>query len=118
MLTEGLAIVEAQGRLEVRVLADLTLSNAGAIRTSVLSAWEERGRPRNLVMDLAGAKHIDSSGAGALLEIAHRIEGSGIKLALSGLNATVRRMLDRTGLGLLFTILDVPPPALRHFSYC
>jgi sulfate permease, SulP family len=113
MLTAGLAIVENQGCLEVRILTSLTALNAATVRTAVLSAWEDRGRPQRLVVDLAGARHIDSSGVGALLEISHRIEDAGVRLVLSGLNRPVRRMLDRTGLGIVFQITEAGAPAVR-----
>jgi len=114
MLTAGLAIVENQGRLEVRVLTSLTAMNAAAVRAAVLSAWEDRGRPQRLVVDLAGARHIDSSGLGALLEISHRIEDAGVRLVLSGLNRPVRRMLDRTGLDMVFQIAEAGAAAVRN----
>ena len=102
MIATGLALLERQGHLEVRVLTDLTIRNASAVRLSVLSAWEDRGRPYPLVVDLTGARRIDSSGVAALLEIAHRTESAGAQLVLSGLNPLVRRMLDRMGLGFVF----------------
>ena len=109
----GLAIVETLGRLEVRILTNLTVMNAAAVCAAVLSAWEDRGRPQRLVVDLAGAKHIDSSGVGALLEIAHRIEDAGVRLVLSGLSRPARRMLDRTGLDMVFQITEAGAPAVR-----
>ena len=117
MVISGLAFLETRGRLEVRILVDLTVMNASAIRNTVLSAWEDRGRPPVLVLDLAGARHIDSSGVGALMEIAHRIEGAGVRLVLSGLNPTAQRMLDRTGLAMLFTIHDPAKPGARDLVY-
>lgn len=111
MITTGLATLESQGRLEVRILTGLTASNAAAVRTAVLSAWLDRGKPHSLVVDLAGARHIDGCGAAALLEIAHRVETAGVRLVLSGLNPRSRRLLDRRGLGaLLETTPATPPP--------
>jgi anti-anti-sigma factor len=118
MPATGLAIIEDAGRLEVWVLTDLTIGNAAAIRKATLSAWEKCGKPELLVVDLASARHIDSSGMGALLEIAHRIEHTGARLTLRGLRPWPRRMLDRTGLGVFFRITDAEEPAARNLSHC
>jgi anti-anti-sigma factor len=97
--------------LEVRILTDLTARNAASIRTGILSAWEERGKPGPLILDLAGARHIDSSGVSALLAVSQRTEDAGVLLVLRGLRASPRRMLERTGLGVLFHIADTHAPA-------
>ena len=102
MLSAGLALLESQGRFEVRVLTDLTVWNAASVRAGVLRAWEDRGKPHPLVLDLAGARHIDSSGVATLLDIAHRIESAGAGLALTGLSPVMRRMFDRMGLKIVF----------------
>jgi anti-anti-sigma factor len=111
MTTIGLAVLDDHRCLEVRILIDLTLRNAAAMRRGILSAWEERGRPGPLVLDLAGARHIDSSGLSALLEISQRIEDAGISLVIRGLRNGPRRMLQRTGLGKLFHIAGTGAPA-------
>ena len=97
--------------LEVRILTDLIARNAASIRTGILSAWEERGKPGPLILDLAGARHIDSSGVSALLAVSQRTEDAGVLLVLRGLRASPRRMLERTGLGVLFHIADTHAPA-------
>jgi len=118
MVTTGLAILEYEGGLEIRILTDLTILNASAVRAAVLSLWEDRGKPQLLVLDLAGARHIDSSGVGTLLEIGHRIESSGVRLVLAGLNPHSRRMLDRTGLDILFQIHEAGQPGVRDLAHC
>jgi anti-anti-sigma factor len=117
MTTIGLAILDHNDCLEVRVLTDLTIRNSAAIRTGILSAWEDRGRPHPLVLDLAGARHIDSSGVGALLEIYHWTEDAGVELVLRGLHNSPRRMMQRTGLGGLFHIAGMGAPAIHHHEW-
>ena len=111
MTTIGLAVLDNHQCLEVRILTDLTLRNAAAIRTGILSAWEERGKPGPLVLDLAGARHIDSTGVSALLAISQRTEDAGVSLVITGLRSSPRRMLERAGLGALFHIGDTGAPA-------
>jgi anti-anti-sigma factor len=104
MTTVGLAVLDDHRCLEVRVLTDLTVTNAAYIRKGILSNWEERGRPSPLILDLAGAQRIDSSGVGALLEVWHRTEDVGAQLIIHGLRKGPRRLVERTGLGELFQI--------------
>jgi anti-anti-sigma factor len=104
MTTVGLAVFYYHRTVEVRILTDLTIRNATAIRNGILSAWEDYGRPGWLILDLAGVRHIDSSGVGALLELWHRTEDAGIPLVIQGLQKSPRRLLERTGLGELFRI--------------
>ena len=103
-MTVGLAILDNHRSLEIRVLTDLTAANAAAIRNGILSAWDDRGRPAPLILDLAGANRIDSSGIGALLEIGHRMEDAGVPLVLQGLRDGPRRLFARTGLEVMFRI--------------
>ena len=100
----GLAVLDNHRSLEVRVLTNLMARNAIAIRNGILAAWEWRGKPGPLILDLAGARRIDSSGVGALLEISHHAEDAGVILVIQGLQEGPRRMLERTGLGALFQI--------------
>jgi len=100
----GLAVLDNHRWLEVRVLTDLTVRNATALRNSIRAIWEERGRPGPLILDLAGAQHIDSSGVGALLELSHWTEDAGVTMIIQGLCQAPRRMLERMGLGLMLQI--------------
>jgi anti-anti-sigma factor len=104
MTSVGLMVIDAYRCLEIRVLTDINVRNAATLRTGILSNWEERGRPGPLVLDLAGARHIDSSGVGALLEIFHRTDDAGVALIIRGLRSSPRRMLERTGVGELFQL--------------
>ena len=116
MMTTDLAVRENNGHLEVWVLSSLTIMNAAAVRTAVLSVWEQHGKPQPLILDLAAANPIDSSGMGELLEISRRTEAAGARLVLRGLGRVPRRMLDRTGLGMLFQIAEAGPPTARDLT--
>ncbi len=104
MTTAGLAVLDDHRCLEVRVLTDLTVRNATAMRNGILSVWDERGRPGPLILDLAGASRIDSSGVGALLEVSHHAEDAGVTMVITGLRKSLRRMFERMGLGLRLQI--------------
>ena len=80
----------------MRILASLTIGNAAAIRTVVLSEWDESGEPEEVILDL---QRTGSSGVGVLLELAHRAGKAGIPLRLCCLQESPRRLFDRTGLG-------------------
>ena len=101
-MTTGLAVLENYRCLEVRVLMNLTAKNASAMREGILSAWEERGRPGPLILDLAGVRRIDSAGVGALLMVSHQAEDAGVALRIRGLQKSPRRLLERTALSGLF----------------
>jgi anti-anti-sigma factor len=103
-MTTGLAVLEDYRCLEVRVLTDITVRNAASIREGILSAWEERGRPGPLILDLAGVRHIDSAAVGALLAVSNHVEDAGISLFIRGLQKSPRRLLERTVLSGLFQV--------------
>jgi ABC-type transporter Mla MlaB component len=86
----------------------------------VQAAWEEKGRPRRVFMDLSGVQHIDSSGVGALMEIQQRAVRANVHLTLCKLENGPRRLLERTGISRLFEIRDAlggvvaAPPTSRR----
>jgi len=107
-------ILEQNRRLVVRILASLTIGNAAAIRTVVLSEWDESGELEEVILDLGHVQHMDSSGVGVLLELAHRAEKAGIPLRLCCLQESPRRLFDRTGLGGLFPIYGTLEDVMFH----
>src|ERR1700693_3577332 len=56
------AIVEDNEGIVVRVGVSINAINAARIRAAILAAWEKRGNPGRLVLDLGKVNHIDSSG--------------------------------------------------------
>ena len=105
-------VLEQNRRLVVRVGADITIWNSTAIRTAIVSAWEERGDPEGVILDLGDVRHIDSSGVGALLELANRAKKAGIPFSLCRLQETPRRLLERTGLSGLFQVYETVGEAM------
>lgn len=102
----GMAVFHDFGGLVVRILTDIIATNAGEIRDSVVSAWNDKGKPPKVILDLRGVNHIDSTGVGALMDLAQRARTAGIPLILCGLEDAPRRMLKRTGIAELFRISE------------
>jgi anti-anti-sigma factor len=116
----SIEVSEDQGAVIVHVRSDITVKNSTEICEAVQSAWEEKGRPHRLILDLTGVQHIDSSGIGALMEIQQRMTNTNTMLVLTGLEEAPRRLLERTGISRLFEIrggandMSVVLPASRR----
>ena len=90
--------------LRVHVGKDITVHNSVHVCSAVYMAWTDRRRPQRITLDLSGARRIDSSGVGALMEIRERTNRLGARLVLCGLEESPRRLLERTGLIRLFEV--------------
>jgi anti-anti-sigma factor len=95
-------VSEDERGVTAQLSGDLTISNSAEVSAAVQRAWEEKGRPRRLVLDLQGVHHIDSSGAGALMEIRERLSQANSRLVVTGLADGPRKLLERTGILRLF----------------
>jgi anti-anti-sigma factor len=62
------------------VRGEVDLSNAPSVRERLLEAVPNSAAA--LVLDLSGADYLDSSGIGLIFELAERLGGRGLKLAL------------------------------------
>ena len=102
--SSAVEVSQDRGAVTVHVRSDITVKNSAEISAAVQSAWEEKGRPHHLVLDLSGVQHIDSSGIGALMEIHQRMENANTRLVISGLEAGPSRLLERTGINRLFDL--------------
>jgi anti-anti-sigma factor len=117
----NIQVMEDKLGLTVHILSDITISTSAEIAQAVIAAWEEKSKPRRVILDLHGVRHIDSSGVGALMEIQQRVTQAGGRLVLCGLEEGPRRLLDRTGIARLFEIRegvddvrDFLPAGRRH----
>ncbi|MEM9346535.1 MAG: STAS domain-containing protein [Planctomycetota bacterium] len=68
-----------------------------------------------LVIDLSASPYIDSLGLESLLDLADEIDHRGQTLRLAGVSATVREVLDLTGLTNRFEFHDDTNLAVRSF---
>jgi len=101
-----LRTIEDKLGLMVEIPGDINTMNAAEISAAAIAAWEQKGRPRRLILDLTNVQHMDSSGVGTLMDIRHRVEQANSHLVLRGLQDAPRRLLERTGIARLFDIRD------------
>ena len=119
---KDIEVLTDDGEVRVHVRHDITMHNSIEVCTEVKRAWEERGRPQRVILDLSGVRRIDSSGVGALMEISECTNRSGARLVLSGLEEAPQRLLERTGIMRLFEVGEnrgrpaiALPPSHRSF---
>ena len=88
----------------LRLSGSLDLASRGRL---VDAANSELGAGRkDLVLDLAGIEFIDSSGIGAIVEVARAAEDADAEFALRAPSARVQRTLEIAGLTDVWTVLD------------
>jgi anti-sigma B factor antagonist len=94
-------------RIEVRTEGDgrTVLSVDGAIDLQTRAQLLEKGQAalgggaKALVLDLAEVSFIDSTGIGAMVELAHDADDASAFLVIRNPSARVERILELTGLG-------------------
>lgn len=76
-----------------------------------------RGREMlgRIAVDLSASPYIDSAGLEALLDIADKLNACGQTLRLAGVSATIREVLDLTGLTNRFEFYEDTNLAVRSF---
>ncbi|MCH9670106.1 MAG: STAS domain-containing protein [Gammaproteobacteria bacterium] len=100
-------IVTLEGRLD-----SSSVSSAAADFTALA-----RGPESVLLIDMSGVDVIDSSGLSLLLSVYRRRAEHDKSLALCGLSASVRRLIELTRLHRLFQIHDTRERALKSMNY-
>ena len=68
------------------------------------------------VVDAAGIPFVDSQGLEALVDAAEELSKGGRSLKLSGVNETLREVLDLTDLASMFDIYEDVNTAVRSFA--
>jgi anti-anti-sigma factor len=84
------------GSLTAVVRGEIDLATAPALDRELEEATA-RG-PGRLVVDMSGVTFLDSSGCHVLVRAHRRADGTGVELALAGLNGACRRVLEVAGL--------------------
>lgn len=98
---EGSAIVfVVEGDLDVYATPILQSTVEGAIAPEI----------REVVIDLAAVRYIDSSGLGALVGLLKRLKRDGVELRLRSLHPDVRKIFDLTRLTRFFPGLGGETP--------
>lgn len=87
----------------VRVAGDVDWGTAGLLQAQI-DGLLSSVHPARLILDLAGVNHMDSSGIGVLLRCLRDANSERVPFLISGLNGSLRRMLERTQLDTLLNI--------------
>jgi anti-sigma B factor antagonist len=103
---EGITILDLNGRITMG-------SEATALREKV--AESIAAGARNLVLDMAGADYIDSTGLGALVMCATSLRKSGGNMKLLHLNRRNIELLVMTKLATVFEIFTDEQDAVNSF---
>jgi anti-anti-sigma factor len=101
-LTLGIQIVEYDDEAVVAVEGELDIATVPELQREIEPLW---ARPLNvLTVDLERVEFMDSSGLRTLNELRTRAEESDVTFALFGVQPTVRRVLDVTGMASVFEL--------------
>jgi anti-sigma B factor antagonist len=89
----------------VSVVGEIDLYTAPRLHSELAAALGGDG-PVRLVVDMSGVEFCDSTGMNVLLAAHRRAREAGGDLELAGPRATVRKVLQVTGLETIFTVRD------------
>ena len=98
-------ITETDGRRVLRLSGAVDMLSREVLLEQASEAVKES--PAAVVLDLAGVNFFDSTGIGALVQIAEATEDAGIGFALRNPSDRVRRVLQIAGLEETWTVEQV-----------
>jgi anti-sigma B factor antagonist len=104
---DGVAIIDVSGQLR---LGEAT----GKLRTIVQQLVNDGYR--NILLNLSGVIHIDSSGIGELMSNYTSVRNQGGDLKLMNLHKNVRNLLQITRLFTVFDVHENQDSAIRSFQ--
>ena len=97
-----------QGEHAIVALAgEIDLYTAPRLQSELAAALAS-GDPARLVVDMSAVEFCDSTGMNVLLAAHRRVQEQGGDLELAAPRATVRKILQVTGLETVFTVVDDP----------
>jgi anti-sigma B factor antagonist len=105
-LVEGIVIVDISGQLRLG-------EGTGRLRDVVQQLVHDGYR--NVLLNLSGVVHIDSSGIGELMSIYTSLRNQGGELKLMNLTKNVRNLLQVTRLYTVFDVHEDQGTALKAF---
>ena len=106
-LHKQMKLVDGKEWLCVKVAGELDMAVAGTFRTQLTAALKEN-RTRNLLLDFSALDFIDSSGLGVILGRLRELKQQGGRIAISGANAQVYRLLTAAG---LHKVIEIAKPS-------
>ena len=105
-LSLGIQIVQYDDEAVVAVQGELDIATVPELQREIEPLW---ARPLNvLTVDLEQVEFMDSSGLRTLNELRTRAEERDVTFALFGVQPTVRRVLDITGMASFFELRSPP----------
>ncbi|PPK64984.1 STAS domain-containing protein [Actinokineospora auranticolor] len=97
-------LIQAEGEID--------LATAGELRDALDAVFATDHSSATVVVDLTGVTFMDSAGLSVLLRAAKRAKATGRQLTVAAIPAgPVRRVLDLSGLGTIFPVVDEPGTA-------
>ncbi|MHB1155566.1 MAG: STAS domain-containing protein [Phycisphaerales bacterium] len=95
----------------VALAGDIDLSRSPTLRYGLLQLVQ--GKPKRLIVDLAGVPYMDSSGVATLVEALQQQRRSGGRMILCGLQPKVRSIFEIARLDMVFTIVEDKDKAMQ-----
>ncbi len=100
-----IVVEDEEHRTVVRLLGEIDAATSAKLRSALVECVD---RDRDVVVDLAGVRFIDSSGLGVLVGALRRATTAGRRLSLRSPTPSLQRVLDMTGLTGVFPAEDAP----------
>jgi anti-sigma B factor antagonist/stage II sporulation protein AA (anti-sigma F factor antagonist) len=107
-------ITERHGQRSVlRLQGELDAANEDHLRCAIRAVLDHHG-PHDLVLDLSALGFTDCAGLSAILWAHKRLAGRGHELVLTGIQPSVRRLLNVTGLNRYLHLSTPETPLVTH----
>ncbi len=97
-------VEQRDGLVVLRPLGDVDLSSSKDLQHAVRQTMD--GKPKRVVVDLAGVPYMDSSGVATLVEAMQIARKQSTDLVLASMQAKVRSIFEIARLDRVFTIVD------------
>lgn len=89
--------------VHVRVAGEVDLHTSPVLRERLLALLDHG--PQRVIVDLSEVAYVDSSGVGTLVELKRRLDRSGGRVVLVGMQPRVRSVFEITRLDRFFTVV-------------
>jgi anti-sigma B factor antagonist len=105
----GITVLQNDAEVLVRLNGRTTVDSSPDLRDRLLQVLAEEPSPRVVTVDLTGVTYIDASGVATLIEALKIARHRQMTLCLQGLDGSVRRLFEVTGVLALFEASDCGP---------
>jgi anti-sigma B factor antagonist len=111
-------ITEHRGQRSVlRLQGELDAANEDQLRCAIRTVLDQHG-PHVLVLDLSALGFTDCAGLSAIMWAHKHLAGRGHELVLTGIQPSVRRLLNLTGLNRYLHLSTPETPLVTHVDAC